>query len=697
MSHETPQDSPRNVHAAKSPRRRFARLRSRDFGISALLFVSALAWLLAVEGRQGIGRDEAQYMRAGERYWGWFAQLADNVAQGQIKQSFTPSSIDRYWSDNAPDHPVIMKVLYGASWRMFSGPEHPAGQHLHPITPPARQGVIPIFERPSTAFRLPALVCGALLVVMVFVFARQFVGRIPAALAGVLALAQPHTFFHVQIACFDAPITLMAVAVGYAYWRALRSRKWGVAAGVLFGIALGVKHNAWLMPIFLLGHYLWMRRQDWLRLRLPPVPLAFVSMLVLGPAIFYAHWPWLWPQPAARAETYVRRHVQHEHYNFEYLGLNWNNPPQDMDRVLLRTTFPFVSTLFTLPVTTMALAGLGSVVLWRRRGSDAPALEEPDAPRLYETDAAALDETTAAETPSEDPAAAALAQSARSRAAAAEAAAANGRPASRARKLRGWLPDSLSRASWLRPGSDRDRAPWVFFGVQIFGPICVLAVPASPIFGGVKHFMPAFPYVAILSGIGASWLFETVNLWLKHRRTGAGTADGVPARRAGHSVGPTVALVGAFWLAAPAVVETQRSHPDGLSHYNLLAGGFAGGASLGMNRQFWGYSVLPMLPWMADNAPARGTTYWHDVLGDALNMYVRDGRLPAGMGNTGVGEQAVRASDLGIIVHERHMRLYEGVFWENHLNTQPAFVRTREGVPLVTAYKRPGAPFRKRP
>ena len=48
-------------------------------------------------------------------------------------------------------------------------------------------------------------------------------------------------------------------------------------------------------------------------------------------------------------------------------------------------------------------------------------------------------------------------------------------------------------------------------------------------------------------------------------------------------------------VCLPAVVETRRSHPDGLSHYNLLAGGFAGGASLGMNRQFWGYSVLPML------------------------------------------------------------------------------------------------------
>ena len=41
-------------------------------------------------------------------------------------------------------------------------------------------------------------------------------------------------------------------------------------AASLFGIALGVKHNAWLMPFFLAAHYLWMRRGD----SAPPPPAA---------------------------------------------------------------------------------------------------------------------------------------------------------------------------------------------------------------------------------------------------------------------------------------------------------------------------------------------------------------------------------------------------------------------------------------
>lgn len=612
-------DKDTNLEALAPARSR--RFRPRPWMVAAALFMSTVVWLLATEGKQGIGRDEAQYMRAGERYWGWFSELGDNLKAGRIAQSFTPSGIDRYWGDNAPDHPVIMKVLYGVSWRLFHGAEDPDGAHLHPVPPRRPHGTFPIFSRPSTAFRLPAILFAGVLVVLVFFFALQFVGTLPALGASILAVAQPHYFFHAPIACFDAPITTMAVAVGFAYWKSLRSPRWGMIAGVLFGIALGVKHNAWLMPFFLVAHYLWMRRKDLLRFRLPPVPLAFVSMLLLGPPIFFAHWPWLWPNPVERARTYVLRHLQHEHYNFEFLGRNWNNPPTDFDLQWVRASFPFVSTAVTLPVTTMALAGVGALVLLRRRRMAEGAAQPAILPR---------------ETSEE------------------------GAP------------------SWLRPGRDVDRAPGAFFLFQILGPLLVLAVPASPIFGGVKHYMPAYPYVAALAGIGLAWLGMRMALIAR--------ANGIP--RLAPVVPAAVMVVGCL----PAIAETQRSHPDGLSHYNLLAGGFAGGASLGMNRQFWGYSVLPMLDWMAANAPARHNTYWHDVLGDALNMYIRDGRLPPGMGNTGVGEDAIRRSDLGVLVHERHMTLYEAVFWQSYGTVKPAYVRTREGVPLVSAYRRPGAP-----
>jgi hypothetical protein len=587
--------------------------RGIDRSVTAALVVATLGWLLATEGGQGFGRDEGQYMRAGERYWGWFEELATNVANGKPGQSFTSGGIDRYWSDNAPDHPAIMKTLYGLSWRAFhrchcTGPT----RALHPIPVRGRHLTLPLFARESTAFRFPAILFAAALIAMVYRFARALMPRPAAVAAAVLTVAQPHYFFHAPIACFDAPVVTMAFAVGFAYWKSLCSPRWGVAAGVLFGVALGVKHNAWLMPLFLGAHYLWMRRGDLRARRLPRIPLAFVAMVALGPLIFYAHWPWLWNAPVARTRAYVNRHLQHEHYNFEYLGVNWNRPPTTFGRKLLRATAPFVETGFTVPVTTLALAAVGALALLRRRrGESVAEAGETEAP---------------------------------------------GAPS----------------PSWLRPGVDVDRAPGAFLLAQTLGPLAVLAVPSTPIFGGVKHFMPAMPYLAVMAGIGVARLAPAL----------AGLLPAVRARLRSAAPAAFAAIV-----CLPALVETRRSHPDGLSHYNLLAGGFAGGASLGMNRQYWGYAVRPMLE-VIDRDPANRGMYWHDVISDAVSMYRRDGRLSMQVGNTGFGEEGIRRSQMGILFYEKHWAIYEGWFWDSYGSTQPAFVREREGVPLVTLYRR---------
>jgi hypothetical protein len=588
----------------------------RPWIVPLALALATSGWLLAVEGSQGLARDEAQYFRASERYWGWFEALADAVRSGKPRQAFSRAVVDSYWGDNH-EHPPLMKTLYGLSWRLFHRCDCVgAKQGLHPIAVHGKHRTLPLFSRESTAFRFPAILLAGLGVALVYGFARRLVGPWAAAGAAVLSVAQPHYFFHAQISCFDAPIAVMALLVGWAYWRSLRSPRWGILCGVFYGFALATKHNAWLIPCFLVLHYLWMRRGDFLRLRPPRVPLAFVSMASLGPIVLFALWPWLWHAPVARAREWVNRHAQHEHYNFEYLGRNWNlpPPPAQAGRWLLRATFPFVSTAFTVPVTTLALAAAGAVVLARRRRRATP----------------------------ED--------------------------------------ESGARASWLRPAADVDLAPGMFLAVQILGPLGTLALPSTPIFGGVKHFLTAMPFLAVVAGVGLAWVTRQAGSLVRASRL----RRALPAALAG-------------LLCLPAVAETQRSHPDGLGHYNLLAGGFAGGASLGMNRQFWGYSVLPLLPWIKAHRPPSNRVYWHDVLHDAVMMYVRDGRLPLGIGDTGVGESVVAQSDLGIVILEKHFAVYEYLHWTAYQTTQPAQVYAHEGVPFVVAYQRGVPPPRPEP
>jgi hypothetical protein len=94
----------------------------------------------------------------------------------------------------------------------------------------------------------------------------------------------------------------------------------------------------------------------------------------------------------------------------------------------------------------------------------------------------------------------------------------------------------------------------------------MVALPSTPIFGGVKHFLPAMPFLCVVAGAGAAWL---ITLACKLVLAPTATAAGCAGRARG------------WLLCLPAVAETVRSHPDGLGHYNMLAGGFAGGASLG--------------------------------------------------------------------------------------------------------------------
>ena len=70
-------------------------------------------------------------------------------------------------------------------------------------------------------------------------------------------------------------------------------------------------------------------------------------------------------------------------------------------------------------------------------------------------------------------------------------------------------------------------------------------------------------------------------------------------------------------------------------------------------------------------------------------MYKREGRLKMSVGDTGYGEPGVERSTMGLLVHEKHWALFEGYVWDHYGTLKPAFVRTREGVPLVIGYERP--------
>ena len=90
----------------------------------------------------------------------------------------------------------------------------------------------------------------------------------------------------------------------------------------------------------------------------------------------------------------------------------------------------------------------------------------------------------------------------------------------------------------------------------------------------------------------------------------------LPDLDARRSLGAHGALVVCV-LAAPLAV-TAHSHPFGLSAYVPLVGGTAGGADLGLNRQFWGYTTQNAAEeYLNAKAPRGATVFIHDTTWDA--------------------------------------------------------------------------------
>ena len=413
--------------------RRWGRPDRWDALVALAVFAAALAALMATMSETGITRDESFYFHAARDYIGWFRELEANWEAGRLGESFGRTSVDRHWSYN-PEHPVLMKTLFALSHELF---------HI-------KLGWL----SNATAWRLPGAAFAAGLVALVYLFGRQLVGRGAGLISAGTLLLQPRFFFHGHMAGFDVAISAVWFAVVYTYWRSLErgsgaGARWAVACGLLWGLGLATKLNAFFLPIVLLLHWALTRwhglslgrdegRGGVLSVRLPGLPWALVAMALLGPVVFYATWPRIWFDTAARVGWYIKFHAEHVHYFVQYFGEPLVRPP-------FPASFPWVMTLVTVPATVLLAAALGVWALASEGG------------RL-------------------------------------RAWTARWRRALAARSLREASVEEVDR-----------RGTVVLLALNLLFPIALIAMPSTPVFGGTKHWMPAMPYLALLAGVGASW------------------------------------------------------------------------------------------------------------------------------------------------------------------------------------------------
>jgi len=315
----------------------------KDHLVGLLLCVSYVMALFATADDIGMSRDESFYVHAAHQYGAWFERAWENPAE-----AFTRDAITQGWQYNN-EHPALIKSLF--AWSYLA--------HVN----------WDLFPNESMAHRFPAMVSAGFLLWLIYIFGAQLFSRRVGWTAALIFALIPRIFYHSHLNCFDIPIALMVTWVIYCYWRALGNRRWVIWLGVSFGCALATKHNSWLLPIIFGIHWAWVYRTEramrakGFASEVDLFPWWIVGMLTIGPVIFVGSWPWLWHDTLPRIGNYIGFHVHHDYYNIAYLGETHFEPPFPI-------SYPFVMTLFTLPI---VLSGLTLVGLWLRARAFVPA------------------------------------------------------------------------------------------------------------------------------------------------------------------------------------------------------------------------------------------------------------------------------------------------------------------------------------
>ena len=523
-----------------------------DLALGVALALAYLALLLATVHDLGYARDEGFYFQAARSYEAWFELLGTDFGE-----ALKPAVVDRYWSANH-EHPALMKSLFALSHRyLFSA--------------------WGLFREQGTAYRFPGMLVSTLGVGVIYAWGARESGRL-AGVVGALSFAlMPRVFYHSHLACFDMPVAAMLVLTSYAFARSLEGGVgWAVATGVIYGLLLDTKHNAWLLPgAFVLHFSLTRGRHVLAELRAErwPIPHAFPAMLLLSPLVFYAAWPWIWHDTLPRLRDYAHFHLQHEYYNMEFLGQTYWKPP-------MPRSYAWVMTLATVPSVTLLLFAVGLVVSARQR-------ERASTPLL-------------------------------------------------------WLLCLLMCY-----------APW--WSAE------------TPIFGGTKHWLTAYPFLCLFAGRGFAHAASRIAQLLPNRAWG----------RAAPPLLASALLVGPLWM-------TLHSTPWGLSFYTALVGGAPGAASLGLNRSFWGYTTGALQGELNQRAAPRAAVFVHDTASSSWEMLRTDRRVRADLRGT----LSIPSSSLALFHYEPHMRRVEYQTWVEYGHAAPVAVRTYDGVPIVWLYAR---------
>lgn len=234
--------------------------------------------------------------------------------------------------------------------------------------------------------------------------------------------------------------------------------------------------------------------------------------------------------------------------------------------------------------------------------------------------------------------------------------------------------------------------------VNALVPLVVIALPTHA-YDGVRLFMPAFPFVAALSGVGA------VEALRRLRVHYPGSAPSTEADRDPSVRRYAPLAVALLLVTAPGGIAYATDGPYENTYFNGLVGGGDGALEAGFEIEYWQQSYLELVPFLNERAAEEGVVrVYVPVGGEPLEMY-RDGdfanRSIAELDTPGWVDRrqaGILDDDVVFVVHPSEADYYAFVTAQGHRAWDdrewrlfrcgdPAYRYTVDGAPLVQIYR----------
>jgi 4-amino-4-deoxy-L-arabinose transferase-like glycosyltransferase len=567
----------------------------RNLCLAALLALLAFVLVLATLDDPGVTWDEPRSFKASRGYMAWLGILKQALFEGHVTSAFDDAVIVRWWVQDPTLelHPPVSKLAVGLGWGLFR----------------SLWGNIP-------AYRFSAAVWFGALVALVYLSVTEAYRPLAGLVASLCLLCMPRVFLHAHLANLDIPMATMWVLGMYLFWRAITSRTergmeyrrrgwvWTVVAGLAFGVALGTKLNALLIPLVWGIWFLFWQRDK-------VVLMKMVLIGAIGLVVFVAIWPWLYHDTLERLAYYVSMGYRFNQTLQYYLGqtgkVAWH--------------YPLVLTIAVVPttITVACFAGIVRVLRCPAAVRNAGCTVSP-----------CLGREGASST------------------------------------------DNVERTTEV---ASRQRYGYYIL-LNALVPLGIAVLGLQALYSGERHFMPVFPYLAMLAGIGFVAILDALEQRLLVRFGGAKVA----------AQWQRLLLIGlTILLLAPPVVSIIRIHPYELSYYSEVVGGLPGAVRLGLETTFWCESYKDCLPYLNANAP-EGALIWVDQP-LALRAYQEDRLLRQDLRITGWDVVSPYTCDYAL-VQMRETGFTDVPELVNLMKEyRPEFTVSVEGAPLAMVYR----------